>query len=175
MFDWNQLRPDDGYFAAIVQLHTRTELVFGLKVGGELVKRRTVSAVDTPDPEIVGLFKRRLIVLQAMAEYLNAGGDLRDLRLLMPHPDEGSVWTEGWTYFDGGVEPDSGNWVHEFANADYTRFVRWVRNEYIDTNLTLEDISDDTIRPPSPAAHLDLDDPEAEGQADREDHRLPGP
>lgn len=179
MFDWKQLQPGDGYFAELLQLHSRVALTFGLRVGGKIVKERTVAEVggqesELIDPITVGLFKRRLIVLEAMAEYLNAGGDVRDLRTLLPHPDEGSIWTEGWNYFDGGVDPVSGNHVHEFANNDCTQFVRWVRHDYIDSNLTLEEISDDTVRASAPGVRLDQDDFDAEGQIDCEMHRLPG-
>lgn len=179
MFDWKQLQPGDGYFAKLLHLHSRIELIFGLQVAGKIVKKRIVAELggqdsEPIDPTTVGLFKRRLIVLEAMAEYLNAGGDVRDLRALLPQPDEGSIWTEGWNYFDGGVDPVSGNRVHEFANDACTQFVRWVRHDYIDSNLTLEEISDDIVRASAPAAHFDCDDFGTSGQADCKLHGLPG-
>lgn len=168
MFDWKMLQPDDGYFAEFVREEDppRVSLRFGFKVSGELLYCRTIGEVTDPAPEAVGDLKRKLILLKAMADYLNAGGDGADLQEILPQPDEGGVWVEGWHYFDTGIEPATGNRVHEFVNLTYDKFVRWVHNEYIDVDLTREQMDDDRIHASSLAVPVDLEDSGETGQPD---------
>jgi hypothetical protein len=175
MFDWKQLQPSDGWFARLILNHSLSSLYFGLQVGGKIHQLRTVYDMTSPNALQAGKMKRDLIVLEAMAEYLNAGGHVCELAQLCPQPDEGALWTEGWHYYDGGIDPASGQRVHEFADESCKTFVRWVRNEFIDTPLTLEQIRDDQIGPSSGPAHVDQTDSQSAGQVGVELHGLLGP
>jgi len=173
MFDWTKLQPSDGYFARLEFSGGTATLFLGLQVDGKLHKARTVSLASDADVFQLGNMKRKLIVLEAIAEYLNAGGYVEELADLLPQ-GEGSLWAEGWHYFDGGVEPTTGHRVHEFMDDKCENFVRWVRHEFIDTNLTLEEISDDQLESSPIASLIRQSDLEEAGQTDGEVLGLPG-
>lgn len=156
---WNKLDPSDGFFAKVVQTgEVSAHLIFGLSLGGRDSRVVSVETVEWPTAQQIGTLKRKLIVLEAVAEYMNAGGDPADLDFLNNFRGPVTFQFGGWSYFDGGVNTN-GNRVHEFISDDSTKFVRWVRNEYIDTNLTLEQIADDSgARTSTDTAHLDQHD-----------------
>ena len=144
------MKPDDGFFAVLnVAGEVSAELVFGLYVDSSLVRTRTVASRQWPSARVIGDLKRRLIFWEGFAEYLNAGGnphELADDFNSMLQDFNGSLYFSGWSYFDTGVNTN-GNRVHEFISDDHThvtpqRFVRWVRNEFIDYELTEMDMLD---------------------------------
>lgn len=148
--NWGKMKPDDGFFAALnVSGEVSAELVFGLYVQGSLVKTKHIDSRRWPTARQIGDLKRRLIFWEGLAEYLNAGGNPHELSedfnsMLVNF--NGSLLFEGWSYFDTGVSTD-GNRVHEFIsdNPEHVtpqRFVRWVRNEFIDYKLTELDMLD---------------------------------
>ena len=93
---------------------------------------------------------------------------------LLPQQDEGSLWAEGWHYFDGGVEPTTGHRVHEFTDDSCEVYVRWVRHEFIDADLTLEEISDDRIESSPITALVNQIDSDEAGQTDSQVLGFPG-
>lgn len=147
-FDWTKIKPDDGWFAKLDYRPNEVVLYMALQVSGRVQLNQIVESTSDSDALKIGRMKRKLIILEAVAEYLNAGGDPSELENIIPKGSEvGCIWAEGWHYFDGGIESSSGNRVHEFTNESCDSFVRWVRHDFIDTNLTLEEISDDSILP----------------------------
>lgn len=175
MFDWKKINASDGYFARLEFSTGSAKLFLGLQVNNKIQKVRVVSMAHDPDVFQIGNMKRKLIVLEAIAEYLNAGGYVDELVDLLPRGEEGSLWAEGWNYYDGGVEPTTGNRVHEFVDDKCETFVRWVRHEFIDTDLTLEEISDDQLESSPITALSNQIDSEEEGQADCQNLGLLGP
>ena len=166
---WSELQPDDGFFASLHQVNdVKAWLVLAVSLNGKVQQCKQVASIDWPTPKQIGDLKRKLIVLEAVAEYLNAGGDPE----VLPELTQGITSTlvvPGWDYYDTGVN-GNGNRVHEFVNADL-RFTRWVRGEYIDVDLSLEEVTDDTTRatrPPADSADLDFDDFEAADQTHRQ-------
>ena len=144
---WNQLEPSDGFFAKVEQTgEVSAHLIFGLSLGGRESQVAAVETIEWPTAQQIGSLKRKLIVLEAVAEYMNAGGDPSDLEFLNNFRGPATLCFKGWNYFDGGTNTN-GNRVHEFISDDSTKFVRWVRNEYIDVDLTLEQIQDDSGTP----------------------------
>lgn len=144
---WSELQPGDGFFAKLEQLgDVKAKLVFGVTARGQKSQSVTLETIEWPTAQQVGALKRKLIILEAMAEFLNAGGRWSELDSL-PMIECWLLFDfKGWNYFDGGINTN-GNRVHEFISDDATKFVRWVRNEYIDTDLTLEQIKDDSGTP----------------------------
>lgn len=151
MTNWKKLKPDDGFFAAVNVLGTvRAELVFGIYVEGKLLETHTVNSVQWPTDRTLGMLKRDLIFWEGVAEYLNAGGPIVDAvdsleEVMGKFGFLGLGPVEGWSYFDTGVN-HNGNRVHEFISDDNEavprRFVRWVRNEFVDYNLTEGDMEE---------------------------------
>jgi hypothetical protein len=141
---WKNIDPADGYFAKIEKVgNVSAKLIFALSLGGNITHVVVAEEAQWPTAQQIGEMKRKLIVFEALAEYLNAGGELRELYAVLPQRAPLTLSFKGWNYFDGGIDTN-GNRVHEFISDDSTKFVRWVRNDYIDTNLTLEQIEDDT-------------------------------
>jgi hypothetical protein len=161
---WKNLDPSDGFFAKVQQTgEVSAHLIFGVSLGGRESQVAAVETIEWPTAQDIGALKRKLIVLEAVAEYMNAGGDPADLDFLKNFRGPATFCFQGWNYFDGGTNTN-GNRVHEFISDDSTKFVRWVRNEYIDTDLTLEQISDDSgVRPSSDTSHVDQYDTDAPG------------
>jgi hypothetical protein len=146
---WKSMDPSDGYFAKIERIgEVSARLIFALSLGDNVTQVSVVEEVQWPTAQQIGDMKRKLIVFEALAEYLNAGGELGELYTVLPQHVPLVLSFKGWNYFDGGIDAN-GNRVHEFVSADSTKFVRWVRNDYIDTDLTLEQIEDDTGKRPS--------------------------
>lgn len=148
--NWKDMKPDDGYFAALNLVgEVKADLVFGLYVNGSLMKTITLDSRQWPSARQIGDLKRKLIFWEGFAEFLNAGGngfdlvgDFNDVISSL----QGQLVFENWSYFDTGVNTN-GNRVHEFISdrqEDVTpmRFVRWVRNEFIDYKLTEQDMMD---------------------------------
>jgi hypothetical protein len=136
------MQPDDGYFAKLhVSGEVRAWLVLGVSEGGKIRQIKDVAVVHWPSLEQIGDLRRQLIVLKAVAEYLNAGGNPDELQKMVIGIDE-TLWLHGWSYFNSGITSD-GSQVHEYVDVSGKRFVRWVRNEFIDIDLTLEQIADD--------------------------------
>ncbi len=156
---WKNMEASDGFFAKVEQLgEVSVSLLFGLSLGGNVNHVTVIESIQWPTAQQIGGLKRKLIVFEALAEYCNAGGNLRELYDLLPQSLPMILDFKGWCYFDGGINTN-GNYVHEFVTDDSTQFVRWVRNEYIDTNLTLEQIEDDTgKRSSADSEHPDQDD-----------------
>jgi len=157
---WKDLQPADGYFAALnLSGEVRASLVFGLYAAGSM-KTIILASCEWPTARIIGDLKRKLIFWQGYAEYLNAGGDGQDLIENFKEVTEqfqGKLVFEGWSYFDTGINTN-GNRVHEFISdspEDFApmRFVRWVRNEFVDYRLTEQDMleSDNYVRPNVPS------------------------
>lgn len=141
-FDWKQMQPGDGYFAERRHdVHNYTsELVVGLTIGGNASHVQVLESIFNPTPDQVAAHKRKLMFLEAYASYLNAGGSPAEAtRLLETWTSYGGLVFDGWFYFDCGRSED-GHVCHEFRNATSDRFVRWVEQEYIDTDLTAQDI-----------------------------------
>ena len=99
--------------------------------------------VDFPTILDVGKLRRKLIIWEAVAEYLNAGGDISEITSEFQGVAFKSFELPGWNYFDTSLS-EAGNRIHEFVSDDGEKYVRWVRNEYVDVGLTIEDILDDT-------------------------------
>jgi hypothetical protein len=142
-FDWKSMDPEDGFFARLEIAGTaNATLAFGFQVEAADVNEIMVSeTIEFPTTLDVGKLRRKLIIWEAMAEYLNAGGDISEVTGFLGLPFNG-FQIPGWNYFDTAVSED-GNRIHEFVSDDGERYVRWVRNEYVDCDLTLEDILDD--------------------------------
>jgi len=147
--NWKDLKPDDGYFAAVnIAGEVSADLVFGLYAGGKFMKSKTIRGYQWPTGRQIGSLKRDLIFWEGVAEFMNAGGRLVDVLadirdgVADVSPDDKLVFP-GWTYFDTGVN-QNGNRVHEFISNDNdihpVRFVRWVRNEFVDYKLTEADM-----------------------------------
>jgi len=175
MFDWKKINVSDGYFARLEFSTGSARLFLGFQVNNKIQKARVVLMSHDLDVFQIGDMKRKLIVLEAIAEYLNAGGYVEELVDLLPQKEEGSLWAEGWHYYDGGVEPTTGNRVHEFVDDKCETFVRWVRHEFIDTDLTLEDISNDQLKSSPIAAFNNQIDSKETGQADCQNLGFLGP
>jgi hypothetical protein len=170
--NWVAMSPDDGYFARLHVIgDVRAWLVLGVSEGGKIRQLKDVAIVAWPTMEQIGDLRRKLIVLMAVAEYLNAGGDPKDLPMMVGGIDE-TLWLHGWSYFNTGITAD-GSRVHEYVDGTGERFVRWVRNEFIDIDLTLEQIADDdTGHIRTSAATYDADRRSIE--AERQDGSGPG-
>jgi len=147
--DWGKMQPQDGYFAVLNILgEAKATLSFGLFSTGRLLKSKTIREREFPTARIIGDLKRQLVFWEGVAEFLNAGGNLNSLRedvFELAADFDGQINFAGWSYFDTGINPMTGNRVHEFISdaqehASDMRFVRWVRGEYIDVNLTAEDM-----------------------------------
>lgn len=144
--DWKAMRPNDGYFSAIHQMgEVHANLVFGLHaVGHTQVNMRVLETVQWPTAKQIGALKRKLILVEAVAEYLNAGGDPAELPAMLQdimQDAPGTLYFSGWDYFDNGFN-DNGGRVHEFINTDCTKFIRWSRGEFIDVDLTSAQLMD---------------------------------
>lgn len=148
---WKQLDPADGFFAKLVlDGEVEAKLVFGLQVKSEQIKERVLVRAKWPSAHQLGEMKRQLIFWEGVAEYLNAGGALRDICTQLENIeskfDDVHISFPGWLYFDTGVNTN-GNRVHEFIkeNKDNSEnvFVRWVRNEFVDVDLNENDMVDD--------------------------------
>jgi len=150
-FNWKAMEPQDGYFAVLnIAGEVAAELSFGLYSNGKVLKSKLIAKRSYPTARIIGDLKRQMIFWEGVAEYMNAGGNLNCLRddvYDLAHEFDGQIKFTGWSYFDTGINPMTGNRVHEFIsdaenNALDMRFVRWVRGEYIDVNLTAESMRD---------------------------------
>ncbi len=143
-FDWKGMDPEDGFFARLEIAGTvNATLAFGFQAEAANVHEIMVSEVmEFPTTLDVGKLRRKLIIWEAVAEYLNAGGDLSDIASEFQNVPFSGFQMPGWNYFDTAVSED-GNRIHEFVSDDGERYVRWVRNEYVDHDLTIEDILDD--------------------------------
>jgi len=146
--NWKDLKPDDGYFAAVnIAGDVSADLVFGLYAGGKFVKYHTIRSYRWPTGRQIGSLKRDLIFWDGVAEFKNAGGRLVDVidetSFVEAAKVDEKLTFPGWTYFDTGVN-QNGNRVHEFISNDNdihpVRFVRWVRNEFVDYKLTEADM-----------------------------------
>lgn len=176
--NWKDMKPDDGYFAALNLVgEVKADLVFGLYVNGSLIKTVTLDSRQWPSARQIGDLKRKLIFWEGFAEFLNAGGngfDLVDDFNDVISSLQGQLVFEDWSYFDTGVNTN-GNRVHEFISdrqEDVTpmRFVRWVRNEFIDYKLTEQDMMDSENHGPNDTppktSRLRLVGDQEAGQAD---------
>lgn len=152
--NWGDVKPGDGFFAESFISEALAELAFGLKANGEIVFKRLIARCMQPKANQIAEITRKAILWEGMAEYMNAGGDLQsavsevkavvdrmankgeDYCFHMPH----------WRYFSTGIN-QNGNRVHEFIRVGDgpVEFVRWVRHEYVDTNLTEEQIMDNDV------------------------------
>ena len=171
MLDWHGLDPSDGL---TVTLDVRSDAAcrvasvrIDLFIERLLVATSTIVEIKNPTPTDIGELKRRCIVYEAAAEYLNAGGDVSIFPDLFPDSLQQRVWslkTEGWSYFDTGLTED-GKRIHEFVSADGSRFVRWVRGEYIDADMPFEVFRDGEADETGIAENLSLEGHEAAGEA----------
>ena len=143
-FNWKGMDPEDGFFARLeIAGAVNATLAFGFQVEAANVHEIMVSeVVEFPTTLDVGKLRRKLIIWEAVAEYLNAGGDLSEIAGEFQNISFSGFQIPGWNYFDTAVSED-GNRIHEFVSDDGERYVRWVRNEYVDHDLTIEDILDD--------------------------------
>jgi len=144
-FNWSEVNPEDGYFVEVVQSgDALVELVFGFKQHGRVALSERLHSIKMPTHKDIGDLKRRAIFYRGLAEYLNAGGSDADyLCQKALDVSVGSLLLDGWDYFDHGVNTD-GNNVHEFISQEEPfRFVRWVRNEFVDTDLNEQEVLDE--------------------------------
>ena len=149
MTNWKDLKPDDGFFAAVNILgEVRAELAYGLYEGGSIAYMKIIKSYEWPTAQQLGYLKRDLIFWEGVAEFQNAGGRLVDVLLDVEEHNLTSrhLAFPGWDYFDTGVN-QNGNRVHEFISDDLKRlvsprFVRWVRGEFVDYNLTEGDMKE---------------------------------
>lgn len=153
--NWKDLKPDDGFFAAVTILgEVRAELAYGLYEGGSIAYVKIIKSYEWPTDQQLGYLKRDLIFWEGVAEFQNAGGRLVDVLLDVEEHNVANrhLAFPGWSYFDTGVN-QHGNRVHEFVQFDMDaeidhederplRFVRWVRGEFVDYNLTAEDMKE---------------------------------
>lgn len=144
MTNWKDLKPDDGFFAAVNILgEVRAELAYGLYVRGSIVYMKIIKSYEWPTAQQLGYLKRDLIFWEGVVEFQNAGGRLVDVLLDVEEHNVANrhLAFPGWSYFDTGVN-QNGNRVHEFVSIPRNRFVRWVRGEFVDYNLTAEDMKE---------------------------------
>ncbi len=144
MFNWDKMTPRAGYYAERKHdVHNvYSSIVFGLRAPehAQVIQYDTLQQLKEPTAAQVAAQKRLLGLLRAFAAYLNAGGSPAEAEAMLKACNvSGGLVFPGWTYFDCGLS-ETGNAVHEFANPDYTRFVRWVQNEYILTGLNADKI-----------------------------------
>ncbi len=158
--NWKDLKPDDGFFAAVNILgEVRAELAYGLYEGGSIAYVKIIKSYEWPTDQQLGYLKRDLIFWEGVAEFQNAGGRPADVLLDVEEHNVANrhLAFPGWSYFDTGVN-QHGNRVHEFVQFDDAgwlpmdaetsevqlplRFVRWVRGEFVDYNLTAEDMKE---------------------------------
>jgi hypothetical protein len=148
---WREMQPNDGYFAVLqVEGQVKASLIFGVFLNGTTVKHKLIAEHDFPTARVIGELKRQLIFWEGVAEYMNAGGELERLRDDIEDISaefSGRIQFRGWSYFDTGINPLTGNRVHEFISdapehQEDPSFVRWVRGEYIDVNLTIDSMSE---------------------------------
>jgi len=152
--NWKDMKPDDGFFAAVnISGEVRATLAYGLYQGGSIEWWKSIKSYLCPTDEQIGYLKRDLIFWEGLAEFQNAGGRLVDVMLDIEDQGigrAGELVFPGWSYFDTGIN-QNGNRVHEFVQFDMDaevdhederplRFVRWVRGEFVDYNLTAEDM-----------------------------------
>lgn len=187
-FNWKAMEPQDGYFAVlIVAGEVSAELSFGLFSQGQLLKSRSLAKREFPTARIIGDLQRQLIFWEGVAEFMNAGGNLGCLReeiYEVLSEFDGQIKFEGWSYFATGINPMTGNRVHEFISdapehESDMRFVRWVRGEFIDVNLRAKDMVEDENHEsndtPSETDDLCESDSGPEGQIDQQADSIPGP
>jgi hypothetical protein len=145
MFDWEKLDPEDGWSAEFDLTDAEASLYLLLRVKGKIERKLKFDSISCPNTRELGELKRKLILVEAVAEYLNAGGCLTSFVAdLAGIPNEHLVM-DGWHYLDGGLSLPEGNRVHEFVDDSGLKYVRWVRNEFIDTNLTVKEINHDHL------------------------------
>ena len=148
--NWEDLKPDDGFFAAVSILgEVSAELAYGLYEGGSVAWMKIIKRYEWPTAKQLGYLKRDLIFWDGLAEFQNAGGSLVDALLDIEengvsHRTGLHLVFPGWSYFDTGVN-QNGNRVHEFVSDSEepsAKYVRWVRGEFVDYNLTAEDMKE---------------------------------
>lgn len=145
--NWKDLKPDDGFFAAVNILgEVRAELAYGLYEGGSIAYMKIIKSYEWPTAQQLGYLKRDLIFWEGVAEFQNAGGRLVDVLLDVEEHNVANrhLAFPKWVYFDTGVN-QNGNRVHEFvsdSDETPTKYVRWVRGEFVDYNLTAEDMKE---------------------------------
>jgi len=176
-YSWKDVKPDDGYFAALnIMGELNAELVFGLYVDGELYNTKVVDMRKWINARVIGEMKQNLIFWEGVAEFMNAGGNLFDVsnKLRAVQSDFDPLVFSRWSYFDTGIN-ENGNRVHEFISDNPIhvtdlRFVRWVRGEFIDCELTeqdmLENVNHGSTDTPTETEHLCEIGPLAKGQTD---------
>lgn len=146
--DFFDFCPDDGWFVELkVDKDGNAELLFGLRVEQVIRQHKVINQIKQASPVEIGALKRKLILLEGVAEFLNAGGTPMEIPFSI-FTDATGINFDGWHYFDTWTNRN-GNRVHEFVNDVGDKFVRWVRYEYVDANLTdlKETTNDDEYDP----------------------------
>ena len=144
-FDWSTLEPGDGYSVELVQSgDVLAEIIFYCKQQGRIVISEKLHSVKMPTHIEIADLRRRMILYNAIAEYLNAGGEQAEKMCRnVQNTMLGSFVFPGWNYFNHGVTEDV-NHVHEFiSDTPPFKYVKWVRNEFIDIDLNEQEMIDE--------------------------------
>jgi len=144
-FDFRKLEADDGYGVDLVRSgDVLAEIFVYLKIEGRIAIREKLHSVKMPSFQDIADLKRRMIFYNGMVEYMNAGGtQAESMCRTVQDGMLGCLTFPGWDYFDHGVDTEN-NHVHEFISQEEPhRFVRWVRHEFIDTDLKEQDMLDE--------------------------------
>jgi hypothetical protein len=146
------MHPSDGWFTKIEQGKDKTaKLVLCLNIDDEPTEIATIQQFENVDEIKMGELIKKSIFVEGFAEYLNGGGTIREVASMLSiielnmgfeNRDSKPVIFDAWRYFNTKVN-HNGNRVHEFIREDKQRYIRWVRNEYVDEDLTAKDMEDD--------------------------------
>ena len=148
---FDQLASTDGWQTTLVSTDTEDALSFSLHVNEKVIVSKPIFKISTSVEEFPGLetliakskgkLKLTCFLLDAIAMYLNAGGELdeiesliSDLRWIEPYTLDYKDWfviNAGYVYTVGQVQP-----FLEFQNSkDAGDNMCWVKDIYIDFGL----------------------------------------
>ncbi len=144
-FSFEDLQPDAGYYADMADLPSGGQMLY---VGFWLQHKfdEKLKVKSSPDRPILA---RDVLIWGAITEYMNAGGQLEDLRAELSRfcsdldsksAFNGCLDFKGWVHDSCGFN-QHGNYVHEFRSevpiesGDYV-YARWVKDEFVESGLT---------------------------------------
>lgn len=143
---WDRMDPRDGFSVNLVITEALSELSLVFKHKGEIVSTKIIDRATMPTSVDNEKLTKKSIFWEGVAEYLNAGGRAADAVLSLNEVfndlPEFFLDFDEWQYYSTGIN-QNGNRVHEFIRGDEA--VRWVRNEFIETDISKEELDSDIV------------------------------
>jgi hypothetical protein len=144
------MNPAEGWFSKITKDDKGARLSLCLNFGKTTAEIVVIKQIEKTDEIAIGELIKKSIFVDGLAEFLNSGGTIREavgmLNIveldMFDQRDVKPARFEHWSYLDTHLNRN-GNRVHDFVRNDKQRYARWVRNEYIDVNLTAKDLQED--------------------------------